>query len=67
MAKLSRLIQSNAPEIWEAVDGNIDLRHTNQKLYKKIHNSYKNSGVVFTGDSDLDYNLVIRYLGDESY
>ena len=67
MAKLSRIIKANEPEIWDAIDGNIDLRSANQKLYKKIHNIYKNHGVIFTGDSDIDYNLIIRYLGDESY
>ena len=66
MAKLSRIIKANEPEIWDAIDGNIDLRSSNQKLYKKIHNIYKNHGVIFTGDSDIDYNVILNYLYEDA-
>ena len=67
MATIITKFKSHLPEIWGAIDGDIDLRSANQKLYKKIYKYYKHTGAIFTGDSDSDYNLIIRYLGDELY
>jgi hypothetical protein len=48
----------------EAVDGQKDLR-SNQKLYKKIYKYYKDLGIIFTGDSNVDYDMVIECLYEE--
>jgi hypothetical protein len=54
------------PTIREAISGDTDLR-TNQKLYKKIYKYYKNLGVIFTGDSNIDYDTVLDYLYEDVY
>ena len=52
--------------IREAVNGDTDLR-TNQKLYKKIYKYYKDLGVIFTGDTSVDYDTVLDYLYEDLY
>jgi hypothetical protein len=52
------------PVLLEAVDGTTDLR-TNRKLYKKVYKYYKDQGIIFTGDSNTDYNVVIECLYEE--
>ena len=56
--------ESHLPFLEEAVRGIKDLR-SNQKVYKKIYKYYKDQGVVFTGDSQEDYEIVLDYLYDE--
>ena len=56
--------EAHLPFIEEAVRGIKDLR-SNQKVYKKIYKYYKDQGVVFTGDSQEDYEIVLDYLYDE--
>ena len=65
MATITTKFKAHLPEIWDAVEGDIDLRSANQKLYKKIYKYYKNCGVIFTGDSDVDYNVIINYLYED--
>ncbi len=55
---------SHLPTIREAVDGQQDLR-SNQKLYKKIYKYYKELGVIFTGDSNVDYDTVLDCLYED--
>ena len=50
--------------IREAVNGDTDLR-TNQKLYKKIYKYYKDLGVIFSGDSAIDYDTVLDCLYED--
>ena len=66
MAKVANKFRSHLPEIWEAIDGDIDLRSSNQKLYRKICKYYKHAGVIFTGDSDIDYNVILNYLYEDA-
>lgn len=55
---------SHLPTIREAITGDSDLR-SNQKLYKKIYKYYKDLGVIFTGDSENDYDTVIDCLYED--
>ncbi len=66
MAKLTSKFSAHLPEIWEAIEGETDMRSANQKLYKKIYKYYKNTGVIFTGDSDMDYNVILNYLYEDA-
>ena len=42
----------------------MDLRD-NYKLYRKLHRFYTKTGVTFTGDEGVDYNMVINYLYED--
>ena len=64
MTRLQTKFNSHLPLLLEAVDGQKDLR-SNQKLYKKIYKYYKDLGVIFTGDSNVDYDMVIECLYEE--
>ena len=64
MTHLQSKFSSHLPVILEAVDGTSDLR-TNQKLYKKIYKYYKDLGVIFTGDSNSDYDTILDCLYEE--
>ena len=55
---------SNRDELIDAVEGVSDLRN-NLRLYKKLYKFYKSAGVIFTGDTDLDYNILVNYLTDD--
>ena len=66
MAKLTNKFSAHLPEIWDAIEGQTDMRSSNQKLYKKIYKYYKHAGVIFTGDSDMDYNVIINYLYEDA-
>jgi hypothetical protein len=48
----------------EAVNGETDLR-SNRKLYKKVYKYYKDLGVIFTGDANVDYDVLIECLYEE--
>lgn len=61
---ITQKFESHIPLITEAVNGTKDLR-SNQKLYKKIYKHYKESGIIFTGDSSLDYNTVLDCLYED--
>ena len=66
MAKITNKFSAHLTEIWDAIEGQSDMRHSNQKLYKKIYKYYKNTGVIFTGDSDTDYNVILNYLYEDA-
>ena len=59
-----RKFNSHLPAIREAIAGDADLR-SNHKLYKKIYKYYKDLGVIFTGDSENDYDTVIDCLYED--
>ena len=54
------------PLIREAISGNLDLR-TNQKVYKKVFKYYKDLGVIFSGDSESDYDVLLDCLYEDVY
>jgi len=64
MSKVYRKFEDHSPYIASAVRGQIDLRN-NYKLYKKIYKYYTKEGVSFTGDAEMDYNLIINYLSED--
>ena len=64
MSKLVRKFESHLDSLYEAVEGTMDLRD-NYKLYTKIHRFYAKEGVTFTGDTSLDYNMIISYLNED--
>mgnify|MGYP003142264014 FL=1 len=64
MTKLKRKFEDHLDSLYAAVDGDIDLRD-NYKLYKKIQRFYTKDGVTFTGDTSMDYNMVINYLYED--
>ena len=49
-----------------AANGDSDLRD-NYKLYSKVYRFYKKDGVAFTGDTNIDYDLIINYLYEDLY
>jgi hypothetical protein len=50
--------RNHLPAIREALDNQKDLRE-DRKLYKKIYKYYKDVGVIFTGDSEMDYETLL--------
>ena len=50
--------------IYSAIDGTVDLRD-NYKLYNKIYRYYSRTGVTFTGDVIVDYNIILNYLYED--
>ena len=54
----------DSEELLLAVEGQKDLR-SNYRLYKKLHKFYKAEGVIFTGDADVDYHILIGCLKDD--
>ena len=59
-----RKFDTHLDSIREAVNGQADLR-TNQKLYKKLYKYYKDQGVIFSGDSDYDYETILDCLYED--
>ena len=66
MTHIKTKFGSHLEEIQKAIDGDTDLRG-NQKLYKKLYKYYKESGIIFTGDSNLDYNTVLDCLYEDTF
>jgi len=64
MTKLKRKFEGHLQHLYAAVEGDIDLRE-NHKLYHKVYRYYTKTGVTFTGDSEMDYNMVINYLYED--
>tara|TARA_R110002012_G_scaffold285337_1_gene476452 strand:+ start:572 stop:811 length:240 start_codon:yes stop_codon:yes gene_type:complete len=64
MNKLVRKFEEHLESIQGAIDGSLDLRD-NYKLYNKIYRFYTKEGVTFTGDTTIDYNMVITYLSED--
>ena len=55
---------THLPAIREAINGDGDLRH-NHKLYKKLYKYYKDLGVIFSGDSQVDYDTLLDCLYED--
>jgi hypothetical protein len=64
MAKFPTKFISYLTDIREAIEGTSDLR-SNQKLYKKIHKYYKDLGIIFSGDTNTDYETVLDCLYED--
>jgi len=64
MSKLVRKFEDHIPSLEGAVTGEMDLRD-NYKLYNKVYRFYKKSGVQFTGDTVIDYNMIVNYLSED--
>ena len=65
-SKIESKFSTHLDVMREAVSGDSDLR-TNHKLYKKIYKWYKDLGIIFTGDSDIDYDTVLDCLYEDIY
>ncbi len=65
-ATITNKFNTHLPLIREAINGQEDLRK-NQKLYKKLYKYYKDIGVIFTGDSNTDYDTVLDCLYEDIY
>ena len=66
MSKVNRKFADHTDSIRAAVDGQVDLRD-NYKLYNKIYRFYTKEGVTFTGDSEMDYNMIVNYLNEDFF
>ena len=63
---ITQKFSTHLPVLREAVNGDSDLR-SNHKLYKKVYKYYKDLGVIFTGDSNVDYDTVLDCLYEDVY
>ena len=61
---ISHKFSAQLPAIREAIEGNSDLR-SNQKLYKKIYKYYKDLGLTMSGDSNIDYEVILDCLYED--
>ena len=64
MNKLIRKFENNLDWLAAAAAGEADLRE-NYKLYNKVHRFYSKEGIVFTGDAETDYTIIINYLTED--
>jgi hypothetical protein len=48
-----------------AANGEFYLDVKNPKLYKKVKRYYEQNGVVFSGDPEDDYEMLIDYLYED--
>ena len=64
MSKLIRKFENNLDWLAAAASGEADLRD-NHKLYTKVHRFYSKEGIVFTGDSETDYTIIVNYLSED--
>lgn len=63
---ITKKFSTHLPTLREAINGDTDLR-TNHKLYKKIYKYYKDLGVIFSGDSNSDYDTLLDCLYEDVY
>lgn len=66
MSKVLRKFGDHRVSLEAAATGEIDLRD-NYKLYHKVYRFYVKTGVTFTGDTHIDYNMIINYLFEDLY
>lgn len=64
--KLARKFSDYLPSLQAAASGEIDLRD-NYKLYNKVYRFYTKEGITFTGDTSVDYNIVVNYITEDLY
>ena len=62
--KLIRKFNSNIDAIFSAIEGSTDLRD-NYKLYNKIYRYYTRTGLIFTGDTTIDYTIILNNLQED--
>ena len=67
MSKVIRKFADHEEYIRAAVEGEMDLREDNHKLYNKIYRFYAKEGVTFTGDAETDYNMIVNYLYEDFF
>ena len=65
MSKLKRKFEEHLDSLYAAVDGEVNLKDDNFKLYKKVYQYYKKEGAPFTGDSLSDYSMVVAFLNED--
>jgi hypothetical protein len=49
----------------KAANGEFYLDVKNPKLYKKVKRYYEQNGVIFSGDPEDDYEMLIDYLYED--
>ena len=49
----------------EVANGEVPLGVKNPKLYKKVMKYYQSEGVVFSGDPEDDYEMLIDYIYED--
>lgn len=49
----------------DAANGDFYLDIKNPKLYKKVRRYYENEGIIFSGDFEDDYEMLIDYLYED--
>ena len=64
MSKLKRKFEDHLDTLVAAANGESDLRE-NSKLYQKVQRFYSKDGVTFTGDTTMDYNMIVNYLYED--
>ena len=64
MTQIATKFSDHLPLLEEAVVGDKDLRD-NQKVYRRVFKYLKKYGVMFTGDADEDYEIVLDYIYNE--
>lgn len=62
--RIAQKFSNQLPLIREAINGQTDLR-SNQKLYKKIYRYYKDLGLTMSGDSNIDYQVILDCLYED--
>lgn len=65
MANLFDKFEKHIDTITSAAHGETDLRVEDQRLLKKLRKYYSKAGVIFTGDDQVDYNILVNYLYDD--
>lgn len=63
---ITQKFNTHLPTLREAINGETDLR-SNHKLYKKVYKYYKDLGVIFSGDSNSDYDTLLDCLYEDVY
>ena len=64
MTKLVRKFEDHLPSLEATAAGEMDLRD-NYKLYNKVYRFYKKEGAPFTGDTIIDYNMIVSFLSED--
>ena len=63
---LQRKFEEHLESLVAAANHELDLRN-NYKLYNKLQRFYAKQGVTFTGDTSIDYNMVVNYLYEDLF
>lgn len=67
MTKVLRKFGCHSLSLEAAAVGEKDLRNDDYKLYSKLYRFYTKQGVTFTGDNEIDYNLIVNYLYEDLF